>query len=112
MGFLQKNIRKNRLKVNLYPILSITYIVFKQRLFKHDHRNEDGTPDSISYYGGLANSAKSTPYSQSFPADAFTAKLIPAVATNEWSIILDLTTNMFDYMLTRDNIYVFMLALI
>jgi len=28
MGFLQKNIRKNRLKVNLYPILSITYIVF------------------------------------------------------------------------------------
>ena len=32
MGFLQKNIRKNRLKVNLYPILSITYIVFKQRL--------------------------------------------------------------------------------
>ena len=75
----------------------------KGLLFKHDHRHEDGSPDSISNYGGLANRTKSTQFSQSFPADAFTAQLIPAASTNEWTIKLDLTTNKLDYILTRDN---------
>jgi len=51
MGFLQKNIRKNRLKVNLYPILSITYIVFKQRLLTITEMIPNGLPsgDKVVY---------------------------------------------------------------
>jgi len=50
---------------------------------KHDHRHEDGTPDEVTQYGGVATGAGS-PLSQSFPADSHTANLIPEAATNEW----------------------------
>ena len=50
---------------------------------KHDHRHADGTPDEITLYGGVAVDAGST-LSQSFPADSYTADLIPEASTNEW----------------------------
>ncbi|MEM1413211.1 MAG: hypothetical protein AAGH19_12715 [Pseudomonadota bacterium] len=50
---------------------------------KHDHRHEDGTPNEITQYGGTTK-APGTRRSQSFPADAYTAALIPEAATNEW----------------------------
>jgi hypothetical protein len=50
---------------------------------KHDHRHKDGTPDEVTMYGGTTLSAGSH-LSQSFPADAYTADLIPDAATNEW----------------------------
>ena len=55
---------------------------------KHDHRQEDGTEDEITQYGGTAsNHGLST--IQSFPADNFTAELIPAAASNVWWIEIE-----------------------
>lgn len=50
---------------------------------KHDHRHADGTPDEVTLYGGVALDAGSS-LSQSFPADSYTAGLIPEASTNEW----------------------------
>ena len=50
---------------------------------KHDHRHEDGTPDEVTMYGGTTLSTGSH-LAQSFPADDYTAGLIPEAATNEW----------------------------
>lgn len=71
-------------------------------LLKHDHRHPDGTPDSITQYGGFAK-AGGTAFQQRFPADTYTAQLLPAAATNEWETVLseDLTT--FSYRLHKDG---------
>jgi hypothetical protein len=55
---------------------------------KHDHRIEDGSDDPVTQYGGDTGDA-GTATRQQFPADAFTAELIPDAATNVWSITLD-----------------------
>lgn len=65
---------------------------------KHDHRHEDGTEDRISQYGGDTRTAGSS--SLDFYADEFTAKLIPAAATNIWTIAVDEKT--FTYGLRRE----------
>lgn len=67
---------------------------------KHDHRHADGTPDEVTMYGGTTNSA-GTELSQSFPADGYTAKLIPEAATNEWSLTLSADYNVMTYYLER-----------
>ncbi len=54
---------------------------------KHDHRIEDGTDDPVTQYGG-DTSEPGTATRQSFPADAFTAELLPEAATNVWTITL------------------------
>lgn len=51
--------------------------------FQHDHRHADGTPDEVTLYGGTTLSTGSN-LAQSFPADDYTADLIPEAATNEW----------------------------
>jgi hypothetical protein len=55
---------------------------------KHDHRLEDGSDDPITQYGGDTEDP-GTPTSQSFPADDFTAELIPEAATNVWTISIE-----------------------
>src|SRR5687768_12562326 len=52
---------------------------------KHDHRHPDGKEDEVSQYGGDAR-AGGTASRQDFPADAFTATLLPKSATNVWTI--------------------------
>jgi hypothetical protein len=52
---------------------------------KHDHRHEDGTDDSITMYGGDTET-EGTATLQSFPADEFTAALVPEAATNVWTV--------------------------
>ena len=52
---------------------------------KHDHRHEDGKPDSVTQYGGDTRTNGSATV-QEFYADAFTTKLIPAAATNVWTV--------------------------
>ena len=52
---------------------------------KHDHRHEDGKPDSVTQYGGDTNGPGSAMV-QEFPADAFTGTLVPASATNVWTV--------------------------
>lgn len=53
---------------------------------KHDHRHEDGTEDKITQYGG-DTAAAGTASQQDFPADQFTADLIPAAKTNVWTFL-------------------------
>lgn len=56
-------------------------------LLKHDHRHEDGKPDSVTMYGGLTTNV-GTPVRQMFPADQETVNTIPAAAANVWWIDL------------------------
>ena len=52
---------------------------------KHDHRHEDGSEDAVTQYGGDTRDAGSAER-QEFHADAHTAALIPAAATNIWTV--------------------------
>jgi hypothetical protein len=67
---------------------SRTWVITRQpgglRL-KHDHRHEDGSEDKVTQYGGDTADA-GTEEQQEFPADAFTAQLIPAARTNIWTM--------------------------
>ena len=69
---------------------------------KHDHRHEDGTPDEINMYGGVAKSG-GTALSQSFPADEHTKSIIPAASTNVWNISLNEEGTELVYHLERHN---------
>ena len=69
---------------------------------QHDHRHEDGTPDEVNLYGGMAT-ATGTARSQSFPADAHTARLIPAAVTNVWTVSLNANASVLTYHLERDG---------
>lgn len=71
-------------------------------LFKHDHRHEDGTPDRVTNYGGLASNG-GTAREQRFPADALTAALIPEARTNVWTMRIDKDQRRFMYYLERDG---------
>ncbi len=71
---------------------------------KHDHRHEDGTPDTITMYGGdtMTEGSKTR---QSFPADAesielFRSNNMPASLTNVWSLEL-VADQYFVYELAR-----------
>ena len=52
---------------------------------KHDHRHEDGSEDAVTQYGGDTAQLGSA-VSQEFPADTLTASLVPAAATNIWTV--------------------------
>lgn len=67
---------------------------------QHDHRHADGTPDEVTLYGGTTLSAGSH-LVQSFPADAYTADLIPEAATNEWFLSLSEDGTELTYYLER-----------
>jgi hypothetical protein len=84
---------------------SRTWIVSKTNQglqLKHDHRHEDGTPDDVNMYGGLATNSGSK-FSQSFAADTHTQTIIPAASTNVWTMTLNSDDNSFTYHLTRHN---------
>jgi hypothetical protein len=68
---------------------------------KHDHRAEDGSDDPVTQYGG-DTAGPGTPLEQSFPADAFTAEMIPSASTNVWTMTL-VPGQRFIYHLTRDG---------
>lgn len=67
---------------------------------KHDHRHEDGSEDRVTQYGGDSR-ATGTAARMEFPADSFTAALIPAARTNVWTI--ELTATQFVYQLRREG---------
>jgi hypothetical protein len=52
---------------------------------KHDHRHADGSEDAVTQYGGDTR-GPGTAARQEFHADAHTASLIPAAATNIWTV--------------------------
>lgn len=58
---------------------------------KHDHRHEDGSEEKLTQYGGTsANQGLAN--LQMFPADAHTAKILPAASTNIWWFTIDNTS--------------------
>ena len=54
----------------------------------HDHRHEDGTPESNSGYGG-ETVVPGTPRSQAFPADRPTGELEHPDGTNVWTMAFE-----------------------
>lgn len=86
---------------------SRTWVLTKSKngiQLKHDHRHDDGSPDSITNYGGDSDTKISTALAQYFPADDFTAKLIPAAATNRWIMEFSADKKKFYYILERNKI--------
>ncbi|MBA2331093.1 MAG: hypothetical protein H0V91_15925 [Flavisolibacter sp.] len=74
----------------------------KTLTLKHDHRHADGSPDSVTMYGGVSRDPKNA-LTQFFPADPYTASLIPAAATNEWNLVLSNDGRTLSYILKRHN---------
>jgi len=68
---------------------------------KHDHRHEDGSEDKQTQYGG-DTAAAGTPTRQEFPADAFTATLLPVAKTNVWTVEVH-PGHTFAYALRREG---------
>ena len=68
---------------------------------KHDHRHADGSQDPITQYGGDTADA-GTAQAQEFRADAHTASLIPAAATNVWTMEI-VPGSTFAYALRREG---------
>lgn len=68
---------------------------------KHDHRHADGSEDAVTQYGG-DTAAPGTATAQSFPADAHTARLLPAAATNVWTVEV-IPGRTFAYALRREG---------
>lgn len=68
---------------------------------KHDHRHEDGSEDEVTQYGG-DTPGRGEATAQEFHADAYTAELIAAAATNVWTIELH-PDSVFVYALRREG---------
>jgi hypothetical protein len=68
---------------------------------KHDHRHEDGNEDEITQYGGDSQPGDES-LRQEFRADAHTATLIPAAATNVWTVEV-VPQQLFVYALRREG---------
>jgi hypothetical protein len=68
---------------------------------KHDHRHQDGSEDEVTQYGGHTRDP-GTATRQEFPADEHTADLIPAAATNVWTVEAQ-PGNQFAYALRREG---------
>ena len=68
---------------------------------KHDHRHQDGSEDKVTQYGGDTR-GPGTASAQEFHADAHTASLIPAAATNVWTVEV-VPGQRFAYALRREG---------
>lgn len=68
---------------------------------EHDHRHEDGSPDEVTMYGGDSRPL-TDPRSAEFPANAHTARIVPAAATNVWTMRVE-PGRTFTYALERAN---------
>lgn len=68
---------------------------------KHDHRHPDGTEDAITQYGGDTQ-ALGTATVQEFHADSLTVALVPAAATNIWTVEIE-PGKLFAYALRREG---------
>ncbi len=88
-----RSCEKNRIRIPFFVgnNKSRTWVLTRQKdgriTLKHDHRHEDGTPDKVTMYGGLAASSGAATR-QMFPADQQTVDILPAAAANVWWIDL------------------------
>ena len=86
---------------NVGDNLSRTWILTKTDegiQLKHDHRNEDGSDDEVTMYGGVTPNTGFDGLAI-FPADQETVDLLPRTATNMWWITVD--DEQFTYNLRR-----------
>ncbi|MGV0829771.1 hypothetical protein F0358_02770 [Empedobacter brevis] len=98
-----KSCSSNEIKIpfNVGDNYSRTWILTKKDgiiTLKHDHRHENGTSETITFYGGTNTNFGFKDF-QMFPADLETANLIDYASTNIWWITLDDTT--FSYNLQK-----------
>lgn len=80
-----------RIPLHVGPDRSRTWVFTRTAAgvrLQHDHRHEDGTPDAVTMYGGDSRPATQAGMLE-FGADAHTARLIPAAATNVWTVELE-----------------------
>lgn len=92
-----------RIPFHVGPDRSRTWVITRTAeglRLKHDHRHEDGSEDEVTQYGGDAREG-GDPLSLDFPADAFTAQLLPAAASNIWTVTLE-PGESFTYALRRE----------
>ncbi len=68
---------------------------------KHDHRLTDGSEDEVTQYGGDTRDTGTVEW-QEFAADAHTAQLLPASATNIWTVEV-VPGQLFAYALRREG---------
>ncbi len=73
---------------------------------RHDHRHEDGSPDTLTYYGGLLGELTET--RAEFPADQSTKELfdrenIPVSKSNVWAMEIQSAQSVFAYEMRRPN---------
>jgi len=66
---------------------------------KHDHRNEDGTPEEVTMYGGTTTNANRADI-QYFPADEQTREVIDYAFSNIWQMAIE-PGERFDYGVRR-----------
>ena len=98
-----KSCSTNEIKIpfNVGDNYSRTWILTKKDgiiTLKHDHRHENGTSETITFYGGTNTNYGFKDF-QMFPADQETARLIDYASTNIWWITLDDKT--FSYNLQK-----------
>lgn len=72
----------------------------------HDHTNDhelaEGEEDPVTGYGGYADDSGSGTR-QYFPADEYTAEMLPEASTNVWMIEIDMEEGTFVYNLERND---------
>lgn len=70
--------------------------------FQHQHLHDDGTPEEGSMYGGWATE-DGTALRQFFPADEYTASVIPGGGGNLWIVEIASDLSWLSYRLDRDG---------
>ncbi|MFN3300610.1 MAG: hypothetical protein ACK41Z_10465 [Sediminibacterium sp.] len=98
-----KACEENRIRIpfNVSDNRSRTWVLTKKKssiTLKHDHRQEDGSEDTVTQYGGTSTN-EGFSNMQIFPADLQTQKTIPAAASNVWWITIN--DSSFTYNLRR-----------
>jgi hypothetical protein len=100
---------EDKIKVNLYrdgDTWHATWIVEKRENglhLYHDHIGEKEYPageEPLTGYGGYADDGGSAT-TQFFPADDYTAEILPEAATNVWMMDMNLDEGRFVYYLER-----------
>lgn len=99
-----RSCEKSRIRIPFFvgEDKSRTWVLTREKggiQLKHDHRHEDGKPDTVTIYGGLTSNGGSSTL-QMFPADQQTVEVIAAAATNVWWIEL-IPGESFSYNLRR-----------
>ena len=100
-----KTCSENELKIPFFvgDDKSRTWVLTKQKdgiILKHDHRNEDGTPEDLTMYGGKATNLGNRNM-QFFPADQETSDMLPRATFNVWWMTVNETS--FSYNLRVIN---------